>query len=214
MRNHESARGALGAKTTPFRVGERAVRPLTADEVVAMVEHGVLGEDDRVELLHGMLVRRGPKTPVHEGVKSQLVEWLVDATARTDRVARVASPLVVPDRTSLPEPDVMVAPRPVRRFAFATTALLVVEIADGTLRTDLEVKPPLYAAAGVPEVWVVEVGRRRLHVLDEPVAGGGGYGRVRVIEDQSEPLRPRHVDAPPITLGGLFAGLEPVVVRS
>lgn len=190
------------------------MRPLTADEVVAMAELGVLGEDDRVELLHGMLVRRGPKTPLHEGVKMQLGEWLVAAAARTDHAAWVASPLAVPDRTSLPEPDVMVAPRHVRQPAFPTTALLVVEVADGTLRTDLEVKPPLYAAAGVPEVWVVEVGRRRVHVLDEPADDGGGYGRVRVIEDQAEPLRPRHVDAEPITLGELFERLEPGVARS
>lgn len=209
-----TARTPSVAAPPNFTVGERAVRPLTVDEVVAMAEHGVLGEDDRVELLHGMLVRRGPKTPHHETAKTRFMRWLGRGVAEGRFDLLMASALAVPDPTSLPEPDVAVIARVERPAAFATTALLVVEIADGTLRTDLEVKPPLYAAAGVPEVWVVEVGRRRLHVLDEPAADGGGYGRVRVIEDQSEPLRPRHVDAPPITLGGLFAGLEPLVVRS
>ena len=50
----------------------------------------------------------------------------------------------------------------------AADALLVVEVADTTLRYDLEIKRPLYARAGVAELWIVDIDRRELHVFREP----------------------------------------------
>jgi len=196
-----------GTTAMRFTVGERRVRPLTAAEMLRMVELGVMDAHEPVELLHGMLVRRGPKTPAHETAKTRLMRWLAPGIRDERFDVRVGSPFAVPDPTSLPEPDVAVVERVEEPPAFPTAALLVVEIADGTVRTDLEVKPPLYAAAGVPEVWVVDVGRRCVHVLDGPAAEGG-YARHRVIEDMAERLVPGHVDGvEPLTLGGLLAGL-------
>jgi Uma2 family endonuclease len=82
----------------------------------------------------------------------------------------VQSPLVLGER-SAPQPDVvLLRPRADRYYdshPTAADALLVVEVADTTLMYDLEVKRPLYARAGVAELWVVDINRRELHVLRE-----------------------------------------------
>jgi len=52
----------------PLTVGDRDVRPLTADEVLRMVELGVLGEDERVELLHGVVTTMSPQSEGHAAV--------------------------------------------------------------------------------------------------------------------------------------------------
>lgn len=191
--------------TMRFSVGERRVRPLTAAEMLRMVELGVMDAHEPVELLHGMLVRRGPKTPEHETTMVRLMRWLAPGIRDGRFDARVASPFALPDPTSLPEPDVAIVERADGPPAYPRTALLVVEIADGTLRTDLEVKPPLYAAAGVPEVWVLDVAGRRMHVLEQPEPEGG-YGQVRTVDDPAEALAPRQVDAERVTLAQLLGG--------
>ena len=62
-------------------VGDRPVRPLTQDEVLLMVEAGILGDDEPVELLHGVLTAVSAKTPGHEAVKLRLVRWLAAGAA-------------------------------------------------------------------------------------------------------------------------------------
>jgi Uma2 family endonuclease len=186
-----------------FTLGDRPVRPLTADEVLRMVDAGILGEDERVELLHGVLTAVSPKSPQHVAVKLRLVRWL--SSLDGDRyVVRTEDPLAVPDRTSLPEPDIAVVHRDDTTIAHPAAALLVVEIAASSLRTDTQVKPALYAAAGVPELWVVDVPGREVRVLREPAAGG--YAAERRA-GRAEALQALRVPAPPLALEDVFAGL-------
>lgn len=188
-----------------FTVGEREVRPLTADEVLRMVELGILEEDEPVELLQGALVRVNAKSPAHEEVKLVLIQWLAESARRGGYVVRVEAPLLVPDRTSLPEPDICVVQAARDRRRHPDAALLVIEVAVSSWRTDTRVKPALYAAAGVPELWVFEPRAQRLHVFDEPAPSG--YDRIRVVEGH-ESVRPQFVDVLPLSLPELFAGLE------
>jgi Uma2 family endonuclease len=71
-----------------------------------------------------------------------------------------------------PGPDFAVVPGTEDDYADRqpTTALLVVEVADSSFETDTLVKPHLYAQAGVPEYWVIELNERRLHVYRDPMA--------------------------------------------
>jgi Uma2 family endonuclease len=186
-------------------VGERAVRPLTADEVVRMVRHGILSEDEPVELLHGVLTKVSAKTPEHEAVKARLNRWLTAGTDAGGYEVRVEGCLVVPDRTSLPEPDLMAVPAPEDPRRHPTTAFLVIEVAVRSLRTDTRIKPPLYAGAGVPELWVVDVDARRVTVFAEPRDEGGYASESRVGPDGL--LRSRALDVAPLDLAELFAGL-------
>ncbi len=187
-----------------FTLGERDVRPLTADEVMRMVEAGILSEDEPVELLHGVLTEKSVKSPPHEAVKSRLIKWLAAHASAGGHEVRVEASIVVPDRTSLPEPDISVVAAGGDPLRHPTTALLVVEVALTSLRTDTTVKPALYAAAGVPDLWVVDVPARRLRIFSDPHAGS--YAAERVVGEH-EVVKPRHVDVPFLDLAELFAGL-------
>jgi Uma2 family endonuclease len=183
-------------------VGDRPVRPLTQDEVLRMVEAGILGDDEPVELLHGVLTAVSPKTPAHEEAKLRIGRWLAPGFAEGRYDVRTEGPVAVPDRTSLPEPDIAVVERG-HAIAHPGTALLVVEVAVSSLRVDTTIKPDLYAAAGVPEYWVVDVGRRRLQVFTEP--GSDGYRSTSTIADGT--IAPTAVEVDPLDVAALLAGL-------
>ena len=187
-----------------FAVEDRPIRPLTAEEVLRMVEAGILPEDEPVELLHGALTAVSPKSPAHEAIKHRLIAWLWPGVAESRYLVRIEAPLLVPDRTSLPEPDVAVVEAGDYTARHPASALLVVEVAVSSLVIDTTVKPALYAAAGVPELWVVDVPARRLTVFGDP-RGGRYAGRRDVAGDQR--LRPARADAAPLAVSDLFAGM-------
>lgn len=184
-------------------LADREVRPLTADEALRMVELGILSEDEPVELLHGLLTEKAVKGPDHEGIKRRLSRWLAPLVAAGRYDVLIEGALIVPDRTSLPEPDIMVV-EVSDDLRHPTTAHLAIEVAVSSLNIDTTVKPPLYAAAGVPEYWVVDVVARRLEVFGEP--GPDGYGR-RDTLDRSARARLVDVEIEPLDLVDLFAGL-------
>jgi Uma2 family endonuclease len=187
-----------------FTLGERDVRPLTADEVLRMVDAGILSEDEPVELLHGVLTAMSPKSPEHEAVKSRLLSWLAPGMVASRHLVRIEAPLIVRDRTSLPEPDIAVVEPRDYTSRHPETALLVVEVAVSSVRTDTRIKPALYAAAGVPELWVVDVPALRVRVLREPCNGRYAVEQTAAVGDAVEPT---HVDAPPLAVADLLAGL-------
>ncbi len=185
-------------------VGDREVRPLTADEVLRMVDAGILAESEPVELLHGVLTAMSPKSPAHSAVKTRLIAWLGPGVAAAGQILRIEDPLVVPDRTSLPEPDLAVVEDGDHTAHHPTTALLVIEVAVSSLRVDTGVKPRLFAEAGVAEYWVVDVPGHCVHTYARP--DGGTYedvGRARA----DQVLIPRHVTADPLDVRTLLAGL-------
>lgn len=181
-------------------VADRPVRPLTADEVMAMVQAGILGEDEHAELLCGVLtvVTKGD---AHETVIALLTRWLAPLLVAGAHDVRIGGPLIVPDRTSLPEPDVLVVERDDTTIAHPSTALLAIEVSDSSLRIDTTVKPPLYAAAEVTELWVADILHRQLHVFSEPHPDG--YAERVTLAPPARP-EPRAVPAGPLDLGELF----------
>lgn len=196
----------MGARTISamaFTLGDRDVRPLTADEVLRMVDAGILAEDEPVELLHGVLTAVSPKSPAHGTVKTRIVAWLAPALAAGRCALRVEEPIAVPDRTSLPEPDLAVVDIAGDPTRHPTSALLVVEVAVSSLRVDTHLKPKLFAAAGVPEYWVVDVPGRAVRTYAAPVGerytviGSAGPG---------DTLAPRAVDVAPLDVAALLAG--------
>jgi Uma2 family endonuclease len=183
-----------------FVLGDRPVRPLTADEVMRMVEAGILGEKEPVELLHGVLWRKAVKSPQHSALKGRLVRWL---GASPEREVRTEEPLVLPDRTSLPEPDIAVVPAEDYLHVHPSRVELVIEVALTSLKIDVTVKPSLYALMGV-ECWVVDVAAKRVHVFRDPQPDGYASETVVGPEGLIEPLA---VDVEPLDLAELFRGL-------
>lgn len=142
---------------------------ITVTEYVRMGEAHVFAHDARLELMEGEIVEMAPIGSAHAAVVYRL-DTLLRKVAPSAMVF-VQSPLVLGER-SAPQPDVMLlrprADEYYNSLPVASDALLVVEVADTTLEYDLKIKRPLYARAGVAELWIVDVGRRELHVFREP----------------------------------------------
>jgi Uma2 family endonuclease len=169
-------------------LGSVAQRRFTVDEYHRMAESGIFGPDERVELVRGVVRRMSPKNRTHVIAAKRVYDLFRDALRGTASVYNEA-PLAVDALDSEPEPDVLVCSNP-DEWAYrtpATNPLLVVEVADSSLEYDLGEKAALYAEAGVPEYWVVNLIERVLVVSREPV--GGSY-QVRFSCDEKDRVSP------------------------
>ncbi|MGC2782922.1 MAG: Uma2 family endonuclease [Roseiarcus sp.] len=162
-------------------------RRFTVAEVEAMVAAGVMEEDERVELIGGELVPMSPKGNHHEVIKTALL-------ARWYRV-RPDDVLLTPETTfrlsedTYLEPDVVVYPRTSGlRGLTGANVLLVVEIADSSLRYDIGRKAALYASFGIRELWVIDAVRMTTRVFREPAADGYRNARDFGPSDRLVPL--------------------------
>ncbi|MBI2760109.1 MAG: Uma2 family endonuclease [Chloroflexi bacterium] len=154
--------------TTPTR------RRFTVDEYHCMGDAGILREDERIELIEGDIVLMPPIGSDHMGGVNYLNQLLVLRLG--DRaIVSVQNPVRLSSNTE-PEPDFTVLkPRAdFYRTAIPTAAdvLLLIEIARSSLRYDQRIKLPLYAAAGIPEVWIAALPTSRILVHREPSATG------------------------------------------
>ena len=153
---------------------------LTAERYMSLVDEGVLGPDDRVELLEGIIVAREPQTPWHASGVRCVFDVLASALGSRALVTQ-QSPFVA-GRRSVPEPDVFVVPGTWRDYLsrHPDTAHLVVEVSDTTLVQDRLTKAGVYAGAGVPEYWIVSRRGDHLVVAAHPVVRKRRYAVVRV----------------------------------
>ena len=147
---------------------ERARRLFTIDEYVRMWETGIIRDNDRVELIEGEVVEMSPTGDPHAAIVDNLTHLLVNAVGNRARV-RVQGPVRIPPR-SLPQPDLALLRERSYMHQSATTpdVLLVVEVADTSLRYDRTVKLRLYARAGIPEYWVVDARTETLEIHRAP----------------------------------------------
>jgi Uma2 family endonuclease len=139
-------------------------RPLKRVEYEKMIAAGLF-ENERVELLEGLIVEMSPQNPLHAAVIQRLDEAL-QRMLRGRGAVRVQMPFVAGD-ASLPEPDVAVVAPGDYDEAHPAEAFLVVEVADSSLRKDRRLKSEIYAKAGVPEYWVVGLAERVIEVHTE-----------------------------------------------
>jgi Uma2 family endonuclease len=146
----------------------------TVDDYHRMAEAGILGEDDRVELIEGQVVPMSPIGGPHVGCVNRLNRLLV-TRAGPRAVVSVQNPVRL-DRHSEPQPDLAVLRPKADDYAsgvpLAADVIVLIEVCDSSVRYDREVKVPLYAKAGVAEVWLVDLGARELRVHRRPSASG------------------------------------------
>jgi len=166
-----------------------ARRLFTVAEYHKMAEAGILSEDDRVELLEGEIVAMSPIGSRHAGLVNRL-NRLFSQRAGDQVVVSVQNPVRL-GGYSEPQPDLALL-RP--RADFYTSShpgpedvLLVIEVAETSAAVDREVKVPLYARFGVPEVWLVDLAENLVEVFREPSAEG--YREVLVLR-RGESLAP------------------------
>jgi Uma2 family endonuclease len=150
-------------------------RRFTVEEYHRMGETGILGPDERVELVRGVIRRMSPKNRAHVIACDLICDLLKEALKGRASVYQEA-PHVAEAIDSEPKPDVMVCSDP-NRSSYGTNrtrVLLVIEVAESSLGYDRGEKAVLYAEAGVPEYWVVNLVDRELEVFRDP-----GEGRYR-----------------------------------
>jgi Uma2 family endonuclease len=158
-----------------------------------MIEAGVLGPDDRVELIHGSLVPMSPQGSAHYAA-IELISTALRRVVQAGCHVRPQGPLALGD-DSEPEPDVAIVEGRVRDFvdAHPTSALLVVEVAVSSLEKDRTLKQSLYAQHGVSEYWIVDLDAGRLEVYRDP--SSDTYQTKQTFTDEAA-IQPAGTDGP------------------
>jgi Uma2 family endonuclease len=163
------------AEPAGFDVPPLSVRRFTVEEYERMGETGVLTEDDSVELLEGLIVRKITKNPLHD--------WTIDYLTRIlgqglphGWLLRIQNVLRTDD--SEPEPDVVIAIGDLfafrRQHPTGRESVLVIEVAETSLDQDWR-KCRIYARANVPQYWIVDLTGRCVEVFTRPNPSTGKY---------------------------------------
>lgn len=183
---------------------ESGVSPyrFSVDQYHQMIAAGVLTENDRVQLLEGEIVCMTPIGPLHR--------YAVHICAKTlgkllppEWELMIQQPITL--AASEPEPDLSVVRREAalgldRHPGPADTAILI-EVADSSLPLDRNRKQAIYAAAGIPEYWIVNLAQRCIEVYRKPSpAAAGGRATYAVCHEF------RDADAVPVCIGGREIG--------
>lgn len=142
-------------------------RPITRDEYHRMGEAGLF-EGERVELIQGVIVRMTPRSELHDGCLERLNELLMPRLVGRARL-RVQLGYAASEYSE-PEPDLAILSRNEPRGEQPGHALLMIEVANTSLRFDRKQKAAVYAENGVPEYWVIDVVAERVEVFTQPTA--------------------------------------------
>jgi len=148
-------------------------RLINRAEYHRMVEVGLLDEDDHIELIDGEIFEMAPIGSEH-GSRTARLNHLM-SLALGNRAIVVEQHAIRLGDMSEPEPDLVVIDRAWNfnpaSHPTAGEILLIVEVAQSSLRHDRDRKVPLYARYGIPEVWLIDLGAQALTVYREPVDG-------------------------------------------
>jgi Uma2 family endonuclease len=138
------------------------------EEYLNLVELGTF-ENERVELIRGVIVSMSPIGVFHNATVMKLSELLIYAYRKQ---AWVRTQMTFESHESLPQPDLACVPRTSDySTAEPRDAFLIVEVADSSLKYDTTTKAELYAEAGVTEYWVVDLNGKQVEVRTEPKRG-------------------------------------------
>jgi Uma2 family endonuclease len=146
------------------------LRRFTVTEYQQMAELGIFSIGERLELIDGYVMTKAAKSLAHS-CATMLIQELFSHRIRETYCVRNQDPICL-NIHSEPEPDVAIVQLDSLEYSThhptPDEVLLVIEVADSSLKYDLEVKAPLYGKSRIPEYWVVDVADRKLHVFREP----------------------------------------------
>jgi len=149
-------------------------RLFTVQEYHLMGEAGILGEDDRVELIEGEIVQMAAIGTRHASSVKRLIAVFSDLDRRR-AIIGAQDPIQLTERTE-PQPDVVLLQPRADYYATAhpvpSEVLLLVEVSDSTVGFDRDVKVPNYARSGIQEVWLWDLDVNCLEVYRAPTANG------------------------------------------
>lgn len=160
-------------------LARETVRPISVADYHHMLDAGILDEGERVELLEGVIIKMSPQKRRH----ARVIQWLNRQLVTTlgDGYAVLPQLPLALGEWSEPEPDLAVtrAEDAASADEHPTTALLVVEVAQASLRRDRAIKGAIYARFGIPEYWIVNLEAECVEVHCEP--RNEGYAVTRVV---------------------------------
>ena len=165
-------------------------RRFTVEEYHRMAQAGILTEDDRVELIEGEIIETAPIGSRHAACVNRL-NRLFSQSVGDRAMISVQNPIRLGVHSE-PHPDLaLLKPRGdfyASAHPTAQDVLLVIEVAETSIDYDRQTRVPLYARAGVPEVWLVDLSGTRVEVYRLPREGR--YSDVRIAL-QGETLTPQ-----------------------
>jgi Uma2 family endonuclease len=135
-----------------------------------MVEAGILSEEEKVELINGELIEMSPIRTRHASCVD-LIAGLLNHLLWGKVIIRVQNPVNI-DTHSIPEPDIAVLLPATDRYAkslpMAKDIPLIIEVSDSTLEFDREIKQKMYASAGIPEYWIINLNQGQVEAYRNP----------------------------------------------
>lgn len=193
----ESAQETVVSAPTLYR--------LSITEYLAILESGALADAEHIELLDGWMVQKMTKNPRHRNGVSRARRLLESVLPEGWFVETEQSVITL---NNLPEPDIMVirgdiAQLPDRHFE-AQELGLVVEVSDSSLPIDRTAKYRLYAAAPIPEYWILNLNNNTLEVYTEPDGVEDYRQKCTYTSDQSVMFRLNGMETATLALGRLF----------
>jgi Uma2 family endonuclease len=148
-------------------------RAFTIHDYGRMLASGILTEDDRVELIDGEIRNMSPIGPQHAAIVTKVVR-LLTSQVNDKAIISPQNPVQLNDYTE-PQPDIAVLHYRDDYYAqahpTADDILILIEVADTTLRYDREEKMPRYALAGIPEAWIINLSEQLIEQYTLPVKG-------------------------------------------
>jgi Uma2 family endonuclease len=162
------------------------VKLFTIDEYHRLADLGFFHEDDHIELIRGEIIQMAAKGTPHSSCCSNLLMELASLVVGRAKL-RCQDPIKLPS-SSEPEPDFVILRQRDDNYLCAhpnpSDVLLLIEIADSSLKYDQEVKLPLYAEAGISDYWIVNLVENHLEAYSEPfqeLQGSFGYRVKRIV---------------------------------
>ena len=152
----------------------------TVEQYYKMAEVGILDVEQRTELIEGEVIEMSPIGAKHAACLSKLADVLRDRT-RNKALVRQQNPIHMGDRSE-PQPDIAVVKERQNYYLeshpIPTEIFLLIEVADSTLKYDRDVKVPLYAKAGIPELWIANLEAQVFETYRQP--SETGYQHVQI----------------------------------
>ena len=156
---------------------------ISLDRYHAMIAAGILGEDDPVELLAGKIIDMSPSGRYHAVCVTQLAEWFLPRL-KNQYICRQEQPITIPSGSE-PEPDYVIAARRDHKYLthhpYPEDIYLLIEVADQTLARDRGAKLRIYAAAGIPEYWILNLIDRQVEIYADPDTVAGSYAKRHIL---------------------------------
>lgn len=164
-------------------------RLFTVEDYYRMAEAGILGEDDRVELIEGEIVQMTPIGIRHASCVKRLIA-LFTRRLSTRTIVCAQDPIHLGEHTE-PQPDIVLA-KPCDDYYKSShptpdDIFLIIEVADSSIEYDRQNKIPIYGRCGIPESWLVDLNRKMIEIYTMP--SEEGY-RNKTIINQGQTVSP------------------------